>query len=66
MKSFLGLPSYYRKFIKGFSKIIAPMTNLLKDKSNMIDWTLKCDSIFLTLKSILTQTLVLAIMNLLK
>jgi hypothetical protein len=26
IKSFLGLPGYYRRFIKGFSKISKPMT----------------------------------------
>jgi hypothetical protein len=29
IKSFLGLPGYYRRFIEGFSKISKPMTELL-------------------------------------
>jgi hypothetical protein len=30
LKSFLGLASYYCKFIKNFVKIAAPLTDLLK------------------------------------
>ena len=66
VRSFLGLASYYRRFVKGFSKIVAPMTNLLKGKSNVIDWTPECDSSFQTLKSMLIQTHVLTIMDPLK
>ena len=31
-RSFLGLASYYRKFIKGFSQLAKPMTDLTRDK----------------------------------
>ena len=31
VRSFLGLCSYYRRFITGFSKIAAPLHNLTKD-----------------------------------
>jgi hypothetical protein len=30
IRNFLGLPGYYRRFIKGFSKISKPMTELLE------------------------------------
>ena len=66
MRSFLDLTSYYRRFVKEFSKISAPITNLLKGKSNVIDWTPECNSSFHTLKSLLTETPILTNMNHLK
>ena len=32
IRSFLGLASYYRKFIRGFSQLAKPMTDLTRDK----------------------------------
>ena len=33
VRSFLGLASYYRKFIKGFSQLAKPLTFLARDKA---------------------------------
>jgi hypothetical protein len=38
IQSFLGLAGYYRRFIKGFSKITKPMAELLK-KDKKVKWT---------------------------
>jgi hypothetical protein len=55
----LGLASYYRKFIKNFAKIAAPLTNLLKKSTITHDWEEACDKAFETLKGILVKAPVL-------
>ena len=52
--------------MKEFSKITTPMSNLLKGKNNIINWTHKCDLSFQTWKPVLTQTPILTIMDPLK
>jgi hypothetical protein len=47
--NFLGLAGYYRRFIKNFSKIAKPMTNLLKN-TNEFEWMPECELSFQTLK----------------
>ncbi|GKE24200.1 putative reverse transcriptase domain-containing protein [Tanacetum coccineum] len=49
IRQFLGLASYYRRFIKGFSKIARPMTKLTH-KSVKFDWVEKAEDAFQLLK----------------
>jgi hypothetical protein len=57
--SVLGLAGYYRRFILNFSKIAKPITELLK-KGNKYVWSIDCEEAFLTLKKLLTTSLVIA------
>jgi hypothetical protein len=59
VRSFLGLASYYRRFIPNFSKITKPITELLK-KGNKYLWSEACDEAFNHLKKLLTTSPVLA------
>ncbi|GBG63465.1 hypothetical protein CBR_g38083 [Chara braunii] len=59
VRAFLGLASYYRRFIKGFAGIAKPLTNLPKKEEQLI-WTLECEAAFQALKEALTSTPVLA------
>jgi hypothetical protein len=58
IKSFIGMASYYRRFIEGFSKIARPMTALLGKKVEF-KWTPACQKSFETLKEKLTTAPVL-------
>ena len=60
VRSFLGLAGYYRSFVKGFSKLAGPLTNLTK-KETKHEWTDKYDRDFEELKERLTTAPVLAI-----
>ena len=54
MRSFLGLAYYYRRFVKGFSITVAPMTRLLQ-KNVKYEWSEKCQRSFDKLKAFLTE-----------
>ena len=55
LRSFLGLVGYYRKFIKDFSTIAAPLTNLTKKNvPNKLPWTKDHQNSFETLQDALT------------
>jgi hypothetical protein len=58
----MGLAGYYRRFIKGFSKIGCPITTLYKKGTKFV-WTHKCEERFQTLKHLLTHAPVLKIAN---
>ena len=62
VRSFLGLASFYRRFVKGFSQIAAPMNKLL-ERDRKFAWTEDCQEALDTLKSRLTEAPILACPN---
>jgi len=58
LRSFIGLASYYRRFIKDFSKIAKPLTDLFQ-KERDYEWNTKQEESFEKLKEKLTTTPVL-------
>jgi hypothetical protein len=59
VRSFLRLVGYYRRFIADFSKIVKPITGLLKNDTKF-DWSSKCNEAFEQLKVLLTTAPLLA------
>ncbi|TQE09442.1 hypothetical protein C1H46_004935 [Malus baccata] len=60
VRSFLGLASYYRRFVKNFSVIALPLTKLTR-KEVKFEWDSKCEQSFQQLKHFLTHAPVLAL-----
>ena len=59
IRSFLGLCSYYRRFIPDYSHVAKPLTRLT-EKSKSFDWTDECQHAFDCVKKLLMTTPVLA------
>nr|AAL82656.1 retrotransposon protein, putative, unclassified [Oryza sativa Japonica Group]AAM18147.1 Putative gag-pol polyprotein [Oryza sativa Japonica Group] len=59
LRGFLGLASYYRKFIQDFGSVAAPLTQLLRKDS--FAWAPATDDAFQRLKLALTTTPVLSL-----
>ncbi|XP_027911569.1 uncharacterized protein LOC114170284 [Vigna unguiculata] len=60
IRSFVGLAGYYRRFIEGFSKIVEPLTLLIR-KDQPFTWMDKCEESFQELKRRLTSAPILVI-----
>ncbi|XP_074297503.1 putative mitochondrial protein AtMg00860 [Silene latifolia] len=60
LRSFLGLANYYRRFIRAYSKIASPLTDLLK-KDNKWEWSIDKNRAFEKLKEAVVQEPVLAL-----
>lgn len=59
-RSFLGLASYYRRFVENFSTIAAPLSDLTRnDRPDKVVWTVTEENAFVTLKEKLSSEPVL-------
>ena len=59
VKSFLGLCSYYRRFVRDFSHIARPLYKLTEGQREF-RWTSECEDAFRRLKALLTTAPILA------
>lgn len=48
---FMGLLQFFRRFIKNFPEIAAPLTNLTKKDQGIQKWDARCDEVFESLKN---------------
>ena len=59
VRSFIGLANFYRRFVKDFSKIVRPMTGLIR-KNTKFKWTDECQEAFDRIKKSLINPPILA------
>ena len=62
LQSFLGLTGYYRRFVKDYSLVAWPLTQLLSENKKW-NWTNECENAFMDLKKKLITAPVLAYPN---
>jgi len=61
VRIFHGLESFYRKFIRSFSHICAPIEETIKESKQPFKWTEEANINFELLKRKITEKLVLAL-----
>jgi hypothetical protein len=61
LKIFLGICSYYRKIVKGFSQLYTPLTDLTR--KGAFDWNDEARSTFETMKKVMSTCHVLSLPN---
>lgn len=63
LRQFLGLANYFRKFLQGYSTLVAPMTDLTAEHAPWV-WSEKCQAAFDSVKHQLTSAPLLIIPDL--
>lgn len=63
LKRFIGLASWYRRFVENFAIVAAPLHDLTKgtNKSKTLKWTVEAEVAFVKLKTLLTNSPVLRV-----
>ncbi len=62
MNAFIGLTSYYRRFVPDFASIATPLTNSLRKKQpETVQWTAGCEEAFQCLKDRLVRPPILKV-----
>lgn len=59
VRSFIGLASYYRRFVPGFARIASPLHALIKRGAHF-EWTTEAETAFQALNAALTSPQILA------
>ena len=60
VRSFVGLASYYRRFVKGFSSVDSQLKNLTKQSVPFV-WSDECEESFQNRKNLLTTAPILTL-----
>ena len=63
LRSFHGLASFYRKFIRNFSGISAAMMDTVKKRHKYFHWTEEAENSFNLLKRKITEQPILVLMD---
>lgn len=61
VRSFHGLASFYRKLIKNFNGICAPIVETIKEKNQLFHWIEEANKSFKLLKKNITEQPILAL-----
>ena len=59
LRGFIGICTYYRKFVKGFSKLTSPLTDLTK--KDAFKWDEEAEKAFQKMKEVMSSCPILAL-----
>ena len=61
LRGFIGICTYYRKFVKGFSKLTSPLTDL--NNKDAFNWNEEDEKEFQKMKEVMSNCPILALLD---